>query len=256
MVNPNFLDLPIGLNLCQTAKGFDYKKDIDNILLRKSTVADKFYERMQEMLEAHNSVEKAPHKSSINISEYVLQGYDISKYKEMPLSMIKYRVRYEVCNTLADMFGKDGLQLAHMVLRSEECKNVNEINAFYSSAIRNHKKASKFGLDILQQCGVVKSVDKEFNEELVDKYKLFLKKQIEKSIKLDDIDYDIILKPGEYIGHKQKEVLSKLRSDKINLIYASPALGKTEFVKDLARQKRVMLVLPFISVIKNKIETD
>lgn len=256
MVNPNFLDLPIGLNLCQTAKGFDYKKDIDNILLRKSTVADKFYERMQEMLEAHNSVEKAPHKSSINISEYVLQGYDISKYKEMPLSMIKYRVRYEVCNTLADMFGKDGLQLAHMVLRSEECKNVNEINAFYSSAIRNHKKASKFGLDILQQCGVVKSVDKEFNEELVDKYKLFLKKQIEKSIKLDDIDYDIRLKDDEYIGHKEKEVLSKLRSDKINLIYAAPALGKTQFIKDLARKKRVMLVLPFISVIKNKIETD
>lgn len=256
MVNPNFLDLPIGLNLCQTAKGFDYKKDIDNILLRKSTVADKFYERMQEMLEAHNSVEKAPHKSSINISEYVLQGYDISKYKEMPLSMIKYRVRYEVCNTLADMFGKDGLQLAHMVLRSEECKNVNEINAFYSSAIRNHKKASKFGLDILQQCGVVKSVDKEFNEELVDKYKLFLKKQIEKSIKLDDVDYDIKLKDDEYIGHKEKEVLSKLRSDKINLIYAAPSVGKTEFVKDLARKKRVMLVLPFISVIKNKIETD
>lgn len=256
MVNPNFLDLPIGLNLCQTAKGFDYKKDIDNILLRKSTVADKFYERMQEMLEAHNSVEKAPHKSSINISEYVLQGYDISKYKEMPLSMIKYRVRYEVCNTLADMFGKDGLQLAHMVLRSEECKNVNEINAFYSSAIRNHKKASKFGLDILQQCGVVKSVDKEFNEELVDKYKLFLKKQIEKSIKLDDVDYDIRLKDNEFIGHREKEVLSKLRSDKINLIYAAPSVGKTEFVKDLARQKRVMLVLPFISVIKNKIETD
>lgn len=256
MVNPNFLDLPIGLNLCQTAKGFDYKKDIDNILLRKSTVADKFYERMQEMLEAHNSVEKAPHKSSINISEYVLQGYDISKYKEMPLSMIKYRVRYEVCNTLADMFGKDGLQLAHMVLRSEECKNVNEINAFYSSAIRNHKKASKFGLDILQQCGVVKSVDKEFNEELVDKYKLFLKKQIEKSIKLDDVDYDIRLKDNEYIGHREKEVLSKLRSDKINLIYAQPSVGKTEFVKDLARQKRVMLVLPFISVIKNKIESD
>lgn len=256
MVNPNFLDLPIGLNLCQTAKGFDYKKDIDNILLRKSTVADKFYERMQEMLEAHNSVEKAPHKSSINISEYVLQGYDISKYKEMPLSMIKYRVRYEVCNTLADMFGKDGLQLAHMVLRSEECKNVNEINAFYSSAIRNHKKASKFGLDILQQCGVVKSVDKEFNEELVDKYKLFLKKQIEKSIKLDDVDYDIRLKDDEYIGHREKEVLSKLRSDKINLIYAAPALGKTQFIKDLARKKRVMLVLPFISVIKNKIETD
>lgn len=256
MVNPNFLDLPIGLNLCQTAKGFDYKKDIDNILLRKSTVADKFYERMEEMLEAHNSVEKAPHKSSINISEYVLQGYDISKYKEMPLSMIKYRVRYEVCNTLADMFGKDGLQLAHMVLRSEECKNVNEINAFYSSAIRNHKKASKFGLDILQQCGVVKSVDKEFNEELVDKYKLFLKKQIEKSIKLDDVDYDIKLKDDEYIGHKEKEVLSKLRSDKINLIYAAPSVGKTEFVKDLARKKRVMLVLPFISVIKNKIETD
>ena len=47
-----------------------------------------------------------------------------------------------------------------------------------------------------------------------------------------------------------------MRSDKINLIYAQPSVGKTEFVKDLARQKRVMLVLPFISVIKNKIESD
>ena len=255
MVNPNFMDLPIVMTLCQTYRGFNYKKDIDNILLRETNISKKFLDTLSDIVTEFNS-DKDSEKQKVNITDYVLQGYDMSKYKEIPLNRIKYKIRYEVCNTLASLYGKDGLQLAHVVLRSSECKNIDEINAFYGSALRNHKEATKFGLDILQECGVVKSVHKEFNEELVDKYKLFLKKQIEKSIIVADQEYDINLSKNEYLDDINDYITNRLKSDKINLIYAPPASGKTTWIKNISKNHRVMLVLPFISVIKNKIETD
>jgi hypothetical protein len=127
---------------------------------------------------------------------------------------------------LAALYGKDGLQLAHMILRSSECRNEKEINAFYASALRNKKEASKFGLDVLQKVGVVKSVNKEFDETLVDKYKLFLKKQIEKSAEVSEQDYNLRLSDGEYLGTDREKLLNLLKQEKINLIYAAPASGK------------------------------
>lgn len=256
MVNMNFMDLPIFYSLCQTYNGFNYKKDIDNIIFRNTKISRSALDTIDELYQQIKNPDKIEPEKKVNISELVLQGYDITKYKELPLSAIKYKLRYEVCNTLAALYGKDGLQLAHMILRSSECRNEKEINAFYASALRNKKEASKFGLDVLQKVGVVKSVNKEFDETLVDKYKLFLKKQIEKSAEVSEQDYTMKLGDGEYLGTDESKLLSLLRQDKINLIYAPPAAGKTETIKSLARQKRVMLVLPFISVIKNKIESD
>lgn len=256
MINHNFLDLPIWYNLSQTYNGFNYKKDIDNIIFRNTKISRSALNVIDELHEAFKNPDKVESDKKVNISELVLQGYDITKYKELPLNIIKYKLRYEVCNTLAALYGKDGLQLAHMILRSSECKNEGEINAFYASALRNKKEASKYGLDILQKVGVVKSVNKEFDESLVDKYKLFLKKQIEKSAQVEKQDYNLRLGEGEYLGTNRDKLLNLLKQDKINLIYAGPGQGKTELVKSLAREKRVMLVLPFISVIKNKIESD
>lgn len=256
MVNMNFMDLPIFYNLCQTYNGFNYKKDIDNIIFRNTKISRSALDTIEELYQAMKNPDKTEPEKKVNISELVLQGYDITKYKELPISAIKYKLRYEVCNTLAALYGKDGLQLAHMILRSSECRNEKEINAFYASALRNKKEASKFGLDVLQKVGVVKSVNKEFDETLVDKYKLFLKKQIEKSAEVSEQDYTMKLDDGEYLGTNENRFLSLLKQDKINLVYAPPACGKTETIKALARQKRVMLVLPFISVIKNKIESD
>jgi hypothetical protein len=261
LINEQFLDLPIHVDLFRTVKNND-PTHIKKCFLRDTKISMKFFEHLNSIITEYNSIititsNVSTKKTPVSVDSLVLQGYDISTYKELPLHTIKYKIRYEVCNTVASIFGKEGIQLAHQVLRSKECKNEQEINAFFASALRNKKEPTKFGIDILTKCGIVKYVKKEFNEELVDKYKLFLKKQIEKSLIHEKHKYQLQLNDDEYLGSRFDHIISNLiKQDKINLLYAQPSVGKTELIKKLASTKRVMLVLPYISVIKNKIESD
>lgn len=87
----------------------------------------------------------------IDLKNYVSVGNDLSIIQELPRNSINYTVRYNVCNTLAAIFGTEGLHIAHTLLASEKCKNVREINSFYSRAITNGKNPSKLGLEILRK---------------------------------------------------------------------------------------------------------
>lgn len=262
LINEAFMDLPIQVNLFDenivdknyTRKIYDFSSVINQKFVE---TIDNIIEDYRMLLQSETEGQPIAKTKKVNIDNLVLKGYDVSTYKELPLSKIKYKLRYEVCNTLASLFGKDGLQLAHKILRSKECGNENEINAFYASALRNKKEPSKYGVDILTSCGIVKSVKKELNVELCDKYKLYLKNLLEKNLVKGDKKYQLDLNDDEFLSSRFDYIFKRLiKHDKINLIYAQPAVGKTTLIKDLSKTKRVMLVLPFISVIKNKIEYD
>lgn len=60
---------------------------------------------------------------------------------------------------------------------------------------------------------------------------------------------------NEYIGTYQEKVMSILQHG-VNLLDAPPGFGKTEFIKGASKDKRVMLVLPYTSIISSKIETS
>ena len=73
--------------------------------------------------------------------------------------------------------------------------------------------------------------------------------------------FAIELKKNEYLSDKKEFLLNPktgLNNNKINIILSPPGSGKTEMIKHLAKvdKKRILLVLPFISVIKNKVEKD
>jgi hypothetical protein len=250
LINNNFLDLHVSYGIHKTLTS------TSKIILRNTTISKRWFERINELTTEIEDIDG----NQMNISNITLKGYDTSKISEIPISQIKYSLRYNICNTLASLIGKEGLPLAHKILRSKECKNVDEINNFYASALRNKKEPTKYAVDILSKIGLVKHIDEKFEEELTDKYKLFMKKQIEKMLENDKNEYDIYLKDGEYLGHYENDILTNkkygLRNDKINIIHAPPGGGKTEMVKQLATKKRVLLVLPFISTIKNKVEND
>jgi hypothetical protein len=63
----------------------------------------------------------------------------------------------------------------------------------------------------------------------------------------------------KYVSDKQDQLLSSLKNSKLNLIESAPGTGKTEFFKQLAKGldgKRVLLAMPYTSVIKNKVEHE
>lgn len=261
LVNNNFIDLHVGYNISQTLDGYDYKSTINKILFRNTVISKNFFEQFESyVIKDLKQVENKKESFQIDFTKYAIKGYDLTDVKILPRDSINYNLRYNVCNTLASIFGKDGLQIAHDILRSDECKNVKEIDAFYASAIRNKKEPTKYGLDILKRCGIIKTIEKELKEFTESNFKSYIRKSINNSLESVNIQYDIILENNEYIGDKEDYIIRTgpkiLTNDKINIIFSPPNTGKTEFIKRLARKKRVMLVLPFISVIKNKIETD
>lgn len=252
LINPNFVDLHVFFGLSQTLDGFDYKSTVNKIFLRETTISKRFFENLEELI---NSKEDEKPDTS-QYEKLYIKGYDITEDKILPISSIKYTVRYNVCNTLASLYGKDGLEIAHVLLRSKECGNAKEINSFYSSALRNKKEPTKIGLEILKKCGVIKTIKQELKEETTNKFKDYIKKEIENAVENTLPNFNIILDNYEYLGDRSDFILKHLTNNKINMIFSPPGSGKTNYVKELAKTKRVMLVLPFISVIKNKIETD
>lgn len=225
LVNNNFKDLPISILMGQYGSSPNDVTFVSKILKRNTLIYDRFIDTIVELIGNKQQDDKPVNQ--FKFKHDVLYGYDLTKINEIPLHQIKYRMRYEVCNTLAALMGKEGLQLAHQILRSTECKNVHEINSFYSSALRNKKEPTKYGMDILQKYGLVTAVKQEFNEELCDKYKLFLKKQLEKSLTIVKDDYDIVMDNDKpYLNDHRDYILNKITGEKINMIYSVPGSGK------------------------------
>lgn len=273
LVNHNFLDLHPSVYMHQTLDGKDNKHDALKLFTRKDEKVDdqylksganynnsKLIELVDETLcvgDMKTFKEKKDDTNSIDMSKFINIGGDITEITPMERYKINYVSRYNVCNTLAALFGKDGLEIAHVILDSTRCGNVNEINSFYSCALSNKKQPSKLGLEILKQHGIVKTVDEKVTEVMDDSFKSQLKTVIERALdnEMDDITFK--LKEDQYMSHYKYELSKLITNEKINVIFSPAGSGKTRWILDLAKAgKRVMLVLPYISVIKNKVETD
>lgn len=257
LVNENFIDMHPAVNLFES---FDFK-DIKNLLFRDTTFNQKLIEDINNNLRLTTEQKQEQEDQNIlNLENYEFKG-DFTNIKPLPRNSINYIVRYNVCNTLAAMFGKDGLQIAHKLLQSDVCKNVGEINSFYSCALSNTKQPSKIGLDILHKAGIIKTVKPELKQYTDNIFKNGIKQAIESVSKSTDIEYTLKLKNHEYLGDRDDYLLDDknggFTNKKINILLSPPGSGKTQFLLKLAQQgKRILLVEPFISVIKNKVECD
>jgi hypothetical protein len=254
MVNHNFVDMHVGLALGQTIDGYEAQKTINRVLLRATSMQ----QRIDDDLAVDDPVEHLEKRANAkpDLSKFVALGGDLTQLKHLS-GKIDYNIRYSVCNTLAAIFGKDGLPMAHTILDSERLKNKGEINSFYSCAISNRKEPSKYGLEILKKAGIIKSVEPEMTETLDTSFKSNFSRQIMKSLQNSPIVPMFKLGETEYISDFSDRLVSIISGTKINIVLSPPGSGKTEFVKHLAKiGKRILLVLPYISVIKNKIELD
>lgn len=261
LVNPNFLDLHPAVMLSQTFDGFNVQEEINRIFFRDSKANNKFIGKINDDLLVGKLEEfekkKFEKDTPIDLTKFISLGGDISNIIPLNRNQINYVTRYNVCNTLAAMFGKEGLPIAHRLLDSENCRNVGEINSFYSCALTNKKTATKVGIEILKKYGIIKTVETEVKEVLDDKYKAYIKKQIEQALDNHMEDYTFKLNKNQYLGDLNEQLVSMIYSNKINFIFSPAGSGKTQWILKLAREgKKILLVLPFISVIQNKVESD
>lgn len=257
LVNHNFVDLHPGFNLLQTISGYGDKYSIDSIFLRDTKTNVRLIERIEEICKP-----ELRESTEVDLSQYVHLASDINEFMALDRPLINYQSRYNVCNTLAALMGKDGLSIAHTLLQSKACRNVEEINSFYACAISNRKQPSKLGIEILKRHGVIKSVAEELKDEVSFGFKHDIKRAIDRSLKNKQLLNTIELAHDEYISDKLDILTDQtnpihISSDKINIMLSPPGSGKSEFIKKLAKNgKRIMFVLPYISVIKNKVEGD
>lgn len=257
-INPNFIDLHVGISLSQTIDGFDFQNTINNIYYRNTIYNQKIIKLINDTLRVDNVQNtKVSVIEDIDLKNYISIGGDLSSITSLPRNSINYAVRYNVCNTLAAIFGTEGLHIAHTLLASEKCNNVREINSFYSCAMTNGKHPSKLGLEILKKAGIIKTVKPEVQVQVENEFKQSLKTQIEQTLTNTFESSTFDLGPKEYISDKTYELEKLITGEKINMVFAPPGIGKTAFILHLAKMgKRILLVLPYISVITNKVETD
>lgn len=224
LINHNFLDLHVGLGLGQTLDGYEYQETIEKILLRKCKQIDLINENL--VVENQEDYLQRKNKNIIDLSKFVTLGIDINEINVLPKNQINYVTRYNVCNTLASLFGKDGINIAHSLLDSKNNGNVGEINSFYSCAISNGKEPSKLGLEILKKAGIIKNIEPELNEIVETGFKNDLKKEIEKTLlnPIENIDFKLL--HNQYLSDINNELINRVTGEKLNIIFSPPGSGK------------------------------
>ena len=252
LVNEGFIDMHIGWSLGQTYGGYEDMELINELLLRETDFRKIINNELA--IKNINDYRVLP---QIDLSKFVTLVGDMDSFTVLPRNKINYITRYNVCNTLASLFGKDGLEIAHTILDSRGCNNIGEINSFYGCAISNGKEPSKLGLEILKKAGIIKAVDEELMETVTNEFKDDLKQQIENVIKNDKDEITFRMTSSQYLSDIQEELDTLITGDGVSIILSPAGSGKTELIKRQARAgKRICLILPYISIIQNKIEKD
>jgi hypothetical protein len=179
----------------------------------------------------------------------------------------KHKARISVVNALHFLF--DGKKRKMKPFFDAFFANdINESNAFYNSsravAPMNHT------IRLMSEHGFKFNTSQE-DKVLIAEYAMRQFSNLQKFKNLEPLTINtkptIINLDGDkfkYVSDKKDQLLSVLQANKLNLIESAPGTGKTEFFKTLAKEsasgkmdgKRILLAMPYTSVIKNKVENE
>ena len=168
----------------------------------------------------------------------------------------KHADRWRLANTLVKLYG---LEKGYKYLRRICTSDIKdkELQADCATAARHQKDIDVWAVNKLNTLH-------GFNIKLNITDEDFEEKDI--FISMDKISNPIILKESkdnlifninkdQYLGNIRENILNNL--SKITLLEAGAGVGKTEMVKLLVRDgKKIMMVMPFTSTIKSKVEDD
>lgn len=244
MMNTNFINLRLDVNF-ETA----FDTGIESI----NWISHPDLKAMFSKLEWFNSDKSAPDDNidSSNISNINERDKTKSVRKHY-----KHAQRWQLANTLASLYGYDkALQIMTEICAKTEYK---ELKGDVKTATVHNKPISLWAIKELNK-------NHGFNikvKELEDYYDEDKKKIVETT---EDVyksptavlnsNNDMVrlhLTKTQYLSDIQDEITKELTN--INLLEAGAGYGKTEMIKRL--NGKVLLILPFTSTIKAKIEAD
>lgn len=168
----------------------------------------------------------------------------------------KHNERWRLANTLVSLYGfEQGYKYLRMIT-SNSVKD-KELQADCITANKYKKPVDPWAVDRLNNVHGFK-IKLNIENETFDESEIFsAMKQIENPVLIKESKYykEFKISKNQYLGNIRYDILDAC--GRLTLLEAGPGLGKTEMVKMLAKEgKKVMLVLPFTSVIKSKTEGD
>ena len=169
----------------------------------------------------------------------------------------KHFERWRLANTLVSLYGlEQGSKYMRMICSGEI--STKEIQADCITASRHQKPVDPWAINTLNK---VHGFSIKVNIDQQEKDLSVLDSSLENIvnptlIKESPNTTTFHIKKNEYLGNIKHKILQNLGM--ITLIDAGAGVGKTEMVKSLVNVdgKRVVLVMPFTSTIKSKVEGD
>ena len=168
----------------------------------------------------------------------------------------KHNDRWRLANTLVKLYGMEkGYQYLRMI-----CSNAikdKELQADCITAARHNKPIDIWAVNRLNSIHGFK-IKLNINDTSFDESEIY--KSIDRienptMIRESEFRKDFHLTQKEYLGNIRHDLLKHI--GRVTLIEAGAGVGKTEMVKALVRDgKKVILVMPFTSTIKSKVEGD
>lgn len=169
----------------------------------------------------------------------------------------KHFERWKLANTLVNLYGlEQGFKYMRMICSSDIADK--EIKADCVTANRHNKNIEPWAVNRLNKYHGFKIKVNIENGESTNLGELSTEMEtIEDPTALgrpQDI-HNFYIKKNQYLSHIKKDILKSLA--RVSLIDAGPGTGKTEFVKELAKNgKKIILVMPFTSTIKSKVDDE
>ena len=168
----------------------------------------------------------------------------------------KHNERWRLANTLVSLYGfEQGYKYLRMIT-SNAVKD-KELQADCITANKYKKPVDPWAVDRLNNVHGFK-IKLNIENETFDESEIFsAMNSIENPVLIKESKYykEFKISKNQYLGDIKRDILDAC--GRLTLLEAGPGLGKTEMVKMLAKEgKKVMLVLPFTSVIKSKTEGD
>lgn len=167
----------------------------------------------------------------------------------------KHAQRWQLANTLTSLYGFDKA----LALMCEICDGTEykELRGDIKTASIHNKPISIWAVKELNKYHgfkiEIKNSDKEYNETA----KEVIAKDEDKQNPTEVLNnksnvVNLYLKKNEYLSHLKDDIISNLSH--ITLLEAGAGYGKTEMIKSF--KAKTLLILPFTSTIKSKVETS
>jgi hypothetical protein len=229
-LNTNFRDLPLDVSL-------------DSKFWSSNKVLNELFERFSYFTSEYNEKE--------NIDESDIEfDKDLIPFKRIKSKHYKYSQRYRLANTLCKLYGgPEALKILNIMCG--KWTSYRELSGIVNTAISLDKDMDKWAIDEL---------NKEHGFNINIKYNISVEKLISdtesKETPISRFEDENVVKfnitAQQYLSDIKDQILKECSN--LTLIEAGAGIGKTEMIKSMSG--RILMVLPFTSIIQSKIELD